>query len=398
MGQPRAVDEARRAARRPHRAGPRRPDGPLHGARGCRWELVLHLRIRTPRRGHVHRGEGLGGRQRREPDGVRSHRAVVPRGDHPLHLRAHQLLSHRRGVDGQPRIRHRGQVHRPPHAAIYEIGHDTHQDQGGSLAPDRPAGGDDRRRDSLRAPGPRGRAALDRRRDGRVRYVRRDLGRGTLHHPQIRGLQAQADLLDRPLARRPHQGGALRAARQARGEHRRGAHGVGRYQRPRDRPPEAGRAVPQAVSGQRGPRAEDPHLQHPGLHLHAARRRPGGRAHQPQVSGARREEHRPPDQHRQRPRHDLEAREQHEPPRHGALRHRGSGQGDRRAGRDRGRPQGYRPFGQGGRESSLAFLGAGRQTLHRPGVRQSGHQLDPLRPRGGHDAHPLPRHARSYPG
>ena len=39
-------------------------------------------------------------------------------------------------------------------------------------------------------------------------------------------------------------------------------------------------------------------------------------------------------------------------------------------------------FGQGDRQPAFALLGAGRQTLHRAGVRQPDHQLDPLRQGG----------------
>ena len=51
-------------------------------------------------------------------------------------------------------------------------------------------------------------------------------------------------------------------------------------------------------------------------------------------------------------------------------------------------------FGQGDRQPAFALLGAGRQTLHRPGHREPRHQLDPLREGGRSDARPFPRHAR----
>lgn len=77
----------------------------------------------------------------------------------------------------------------------------------------------------------------------------------------------------------------------------------------------------------------------------------------------------------------------------GAIRRGGAGQGDRRAGRDGGRQEGDPDFGQGDRQPAFALLGAGRQTLHRAGVRQPDHQLDPLRQGGRADPHPFPRHA-----
>jgi len=52
----------------------------------------------------------------------------------------------------------------------------------------------------------------------------------------------------------------------------------------------------------------------------------------PQIPRTGRKEHRPPDQHRERPRYDLQTRKQHEPPEDGAVRHRCADQGDRRAG------------------------------------------------------------------
>ena len=39
----------------------------------------------------------------------------------PLYVRAYELLPHRRGFGREPRIRHRGQVHRPSHAKLYEV-------------------------------------------------------------------------------------------------------------------------------------------------------------------------------------------------------------------------------------------------------------------------------------
>ena len=50
----------------------------------------------------------------------------------------------------------------------------------------------------------------------------------------------------------------------------------GRHERSGDRPPEGGRALPQAVSGQCGARAENPDLQRAGLYLDPAGRRSGG--------------------------------------------------------------------------------------------------------------------------
>lgn len=40
---------------------------------------------------------------------------------HPLHVRAYEFLPHRRGVGREPRIRHRGQVHRPSDAQLHEV-------------------------------------------------------------------------------------------------------------------------------------------------------------------------------------------------------------------------------------------------------------------------------------
>ena len=225
------------------------------------------------------------------------------------------------------------------------------------------------------------------------RGVRRGGARGAVHHPQVRGLQTQADLFDRAFARRAHQRDLLGTEGQARREHRRGADGLGRHQRPGDRPAERGRVLPQAISGQRGPRTENPDIQYPGIYFDAAGRRAGGRTDQPQIPRTRREEHRPSDQHRQRPRHHFETRKQHEQAQSGAIRRGGAGQGDRRAGRDGGRQEGDPDFGQGDRQPAFALLGAGRQTLHRAGVRQPDHQLDPLRQGGRADPHPLPRHA-----
>ena len=70
------------------------------------------------RRRPLHGGEGLGGRERREPHGVRLEAGELPRGDHSLHVRAHQFLAHPSGIGGEPRIRHRGQVHRPTHGTL----------------------------------------------------------------------------------------------------------------------------------------------------------------------------------------------------------------------------------------------------------------------------------------
>ena len=67
------------------------------------------------------RGERVGDGQRREPDGLRLEGVVVPRGDHSLYVRAYEFLPHRRGFGREPRIRHRGQVHRPSHAKLYEV-------------------------------------------------------------------------------------------------------------------------------------------------------------------------------------------------------------------------------------------------------------------------------------
>ena len=131
------------------------------------------------------------------------------------------------------------------------------------------------------------------------RSVRRGGARGAVHYPQVRGLQTQADLFDRAFARRAHQRDLLGTEGQARREHRRGTDGLGRHQRQGDRPAEGGRVLPQAVSGQRGPRTENPDIQYPGVYFDAAGRRAGGRADQPQIPRTRREEHRPPDQHRQ---------------------------------------------------------------------------------------------------
>ena len=69
----------------------------------------------------LYRGEGVGDGQRREPDGLRLEGVVVPRGDHSLYVRAYEFLPHRRGFGREPRIRHRGQVHCPPHAKLYEV-------------------------------------------------------------------------------------------------------------------------------------------------------------------------------------------------------------------------------------------------------------------------------------
>lgn len=142
----------------------------------------------------------------------------------------------------------------------------------------------------------------------------------------------QADLFDRAFTRRAHQRDLLGTEGQARREHRRGADGLGRHQRPGDRPAERGRVLSQAISGQRGPRTENPDIQYPGIYFDAAGRRAGGRTDQPQIPRTRREEHRPSDQHRQRPRHHFETRKQHEQAQSGAIRRGGAGQGDRRAG------------------------------------------------------------------
>ena len=44
-----------------------------------------------------------------------------PRGDHSLYVRAYELLPHRSRLGRKPRIRYRGQIHRPSHATIYEV-------------------------------------------------------------------------------------------------------------------------------------------------------------------------------------------------------------------------------------------------------------------------------------
>ena len=77
---------------------------------------------------------------------------------------------------------------------------DIDQDKGGRVAVDRPARHGDRRRGY-------GYTAY-RMVDHALhvgRGVRRGGARGAVHHPQVRGLQAQADLFDRAFARRAHQ-------------------------------------------------------------------------------------------------------------------------------------------------------------------------------------------------